>query len=131
MVQLQILNGSQAGTRWVAGRLPFSVGRSPTDHLRIEEAGVWNRHCHLELRDDYRAALVSASGAATTVNGQPADDAVLRNGDIIELGSLRLQFGLSPTTHHSLRVREAFTWIAIALLSLAQVALIYALSMEL
>ena len=131
MFQFQILNGARAGTRWVAARLPFSVGRSSADDLRLEDAGVWEHHCRVELRDDHRAALVAAPEALTTVNGQPAQDIVLRNGDIIELGSLRLQFGLSPTTHRSLRLREVVTWIAIALLSLAQIALIYALSAEL
>ena len=131
MVQLHILNGAKAGVRWVAGRLPFSVGRSSEDHLRLEAAGVWERHCRIELREDHRAALVAVPEALTTLNGQPARDTVLRNGDVIELGSLRLQFGLSPTTHRSLRLREAATWIGIALLSLAQVALIYALSLEL
>lgn len=131
MVQLQILSGARAGTRWIASRLPFFVGRSASDDLRLEDAGVWERHCRVELREDHRAALVAAPDALTAVNGQPARETVLRNGDIIELGSLRLQFGLSPTTPRSLRLREATTWIALALLSLAQVALIYVLSVEL
>ena len=131
MVQLQILNGSKAGTRWVAGRLPFSVGRSPTDNLRLEDAGVWEHHCRIELRQDSRAALVAIPDALTAVDGLPAQDTLLRSGNVIELGSLRLQFGLSPTSHRSLRLRETVTWIGIVLLSLAQVALIYALSVEL
>jgi len=131
VVQLQILNGAKAGTRWVAGHLPFSVGRSAEDTLRLEDAGVWERHCRIELREDHHAALVAALEALTAVNGQPAQDTVLRNGDLIELGSLRLQFGLSPPTHRSLRLREAATWVGLALLSLAQIALIYALSVEL
>jgi len=36
-----------------------------------------------------------------------------------------MQFGLSPTRHRSLRLREVLTWIAFALLCLGQVALIY------
>jgi len=130
VVQFQILNGAQAGTRWVAGRLPFSIGRSSSDSLRLEDAGVWEHHCRIEWRD-HHAALVAAPEALTTVNGQSMQEAILRNGDILELGSLRLQFGLGPTVHRSLRLREAITWIAFAILSLAQIALIYLLSMEL
>lgn len=128
MVQLHILNGSKAGTRWVACRLPFQVGRSYEDDLRFDDAGVWDHHLRIELRNRRHAALISAPDALTTVNGQPTQDALLRNGDIIELGSLRVQFGLSPTTHRSLRLREALTWLGLALLSLGQVALIYALA---
>ena len=131
MVQFQILNGAQAGTRWVAGRLPFTIGRSPADSLRLEDAGVWDGHCRIEWREDHHAAMLSAPDALTTVNGQRVQEAILRNGDILELGSLRLQFGLRPTTHRSLRVREAVTWLAFALLCFAQIALIYLLSMEL
>ena len=120
-----------AGTRWVAGRLPFTIGRSPADSLRLEDAGVWEHHCRIEWREDHHAALVAAPEALTTVNGHPAQEAILRNGDILELGSLRLQFGLGPTSHRSLRLREAVTWIGFGLLCLAQIALIYILSMEL
>jgi hypothetical protein len=102
-----------AGTRWVAGHLPFSVGRSASDTLRLDDAGVWDGHCRFELRDHTRFALVSSPDALTLINGHSAGEALLRNGDIIELGSLRLQFGLSPTLHRSLRFREALTWMAL------------------
>lgn len=127
MFCFDILNGSKAGTRWVACRLPFRVGRSSEDDLQLADPGVWDHHLRVELRDRRHAALVAAPDALTTVNGQPAQDVLLRNGDVIELGSLRLQFGLSPTTHRSLRLREALTWLGLALLSLGQIALIYAL----
>jgi predicted component of type VI protein secretion system len=128
VVQLQILNGTKAGTRWVAGHLPFSVGRSPDDDLRLEDPGVWEHHCHIELRDDSRAALVGSPEALTVINGQRVQEAVLRNGDVLDLGSIRLQFGLSSTRHRSLRLREWLTWFGLALLSLAQIGLIYLLS---
>lgn len=131
MVQLHILNGVMAGTRWVACRLPFSVGRSAQDDLRVADDGVWDGHCRIELRPDRRFTLVATSEALTTVNGQPAVETPLRNGDLLDLGSLRLQFGLSPTRHRGLRFRETLTWTGLALLALAQVALIYALSVEL
>lgn len=128
MIAFHILNGSKAGTQWVACRFPFRIGRSPNDDLQIEDAGVWDHHLRVELREGRHAALIAAPDAMTTVNGQPAQDVILRSGDVIDLGSLRLQFGLSLTTHRSLRLRELITWVALALLSLGQVALIYALS---
>ena len=128
MVQIQILNGTRAGARWVASRLPFSVGRSQEDDLRIEADGVWDRHARVELRDRQRVVLVTSEQAYTTVNGQPTREAILRNGDILLLGSVQLQFSLSPALHRGLRFREALTWIGIALMALAQVALVYLLA---
>lgn len=128
MVQFQFLNGAKAGTRWVACRLPFSLGRSAQDDLRVEADGVWERHARVELRDRRRAVLTSSEQALTVVNGQPIQEAVLRNGDILQIGSVQLQFGLSPAAHRGLRFREALTWIAIALMALAQVALVYVLA---
>ena len=62
------------------------------------------------------------------MNGQPIQEAVLRNGDILQMGSLQLRFSLTPPVHRGLRVREALTWIGIALIALAQVALVYLLT---
>ena len=128
MVQIQFLNGAKAGTRWVACRLPFSVGRSAQDDLRLQADGVWERHARVELRDRRRAVLTSSAQALTSVNGHPIQEAVLRNGDILQIGSVQLQFSLSPVAHRGLRVREALTWIGIALMALAQVALVYLLA---
>ena len=128
MVQLQILNGAKAGTRWVACRLPFSVGRSAQDDLRVEADGVWDRHARIELRDRQRAVLTSSAQALTSVNGQPIQESVLRNGDVLQIGSVHIQFSLSPAAHRGLRFREALTWIGIALMALAQVALVYLLA---
>jgi len=50
---------------------------------------------------------------------------VLRSGDVIEAGSLKLQFWLSETRQAGLRLREGLTWAAIAAISLGQIALIY------
>lgn len=128
MVQLQILNGARAGSQWVASRLPFSVGRSPEDDLRIEADGVWDRHARVELRDRQRVVLIASEQARTSVNGQPIREAILRNGDILQIGSVHLQFGFSPAAHRGLRFREALTWIGIALMALAEVALVYLLA---
>ena len=128
MVQLQILNGPRAGSQWVACRLPFSVGRSAEDDLRLEEDGVWDRHARVELRSRQRAVLIASEQARTSVNGQPIREAILRNGDTLELGSVQLQFSLSPARHRGLRFREALTWIGLALMALAQIAVVYLLA---
>lgn len=125
MVQLDILSGKQAGTQWVARRFPFYLGRSPQAALVLEEPGVWDRHAEFSLRHGEGVMVSAATDASIIVNGQPVRQAVLRNGDLLEAGSVKLRFGLGPTRQHSLHLREAMTWLALAALCLGQVALIY------
>ena len=69
--------------------------------------------------------LQARADAPASINGEPAKEGVLRNGDIIQLGSVKLQFWLSPTRQRGLRAREWFVWFGIALVCVGQVALIY------
>lgn len=125
MIQFKILSGKKAGTAWVARRFPVSVGRSGTAQLRVEEDGVWDQHLQLDL-DPARGFVLSAEpNALAAVNGQPVDQAVLRNGDVIDVGSLKMQFWLSATRQAGLHFREGLTWVGIAVISLGQVGLIY------
>jgi len=65
--------------------------------------------------------------ALTNINGQPVQQAFLRNGDLIEVGSLKIQFWLSATRQRGLRTREFLTWFALAALCVGQIVLIYGL----
>ena len=125
MLQLKIIHGKTAGAEWVARRFPVQVGRAPEADLRLEEEGVWDRHLAIHLRPPDGFVLSVLPGAVASVNGQPVQEAILRNGDWIGLGAVKMQFGLSPTRHRSLRFREILTWVAFALLCLGQIALIY------
>src|SRR5882724_8705028 len=125
MLQLSILSGKTAGTAWVARRFPVRIGRSPAADLRLEENGVWDEHLLLQFAPAVGLVLETAPNALATVNGQPLQRTVLRNGDLIEIGSVKLQFCLSQTRQTGLRLREALTWLAIAAISLGQIALLY------
>jgi hypothetical protein len=59
------------------------------------------------------------------VNDAPVRRAVLRNGDVISLGALKIRFSLGPVRQSSLAPREWLTWLALAALCLGQVALVY------
>jgi hypothetical protein len=127
MVQLKILSGKKAGAVWTARRFPVRIGRAANAELRLEEEGVWERHLVLQLRRADGFVLTTEPDALATVNGEPIQEAVLRNGDSIEAGALRLQFWLSETRQFGLGFRETLTWVGIALVCLVQVALIYCL----
>jgi pSer/pThr/pTyr-binding forkhead associated (FHA) protein len=125
MVQLKVLSGKKAGTTWVARRFPVRIGRSSTADLQLEESGVWDQHLQLDFDLEEGIVLSAQPDALATVNDQPVRQAVLRNGDVIDIGSLRMQFWLSETHQAGLRVREGLTWAGIAAISLGQIGLIH------
>ena len=125
MVQLNVLAGKQAGTSWVARRFPVRIGRHLGSEFHTEEPGVWDRHVVLEFDHRNGFFLNAEPAAITTVNGKTAERVLLHNGDVIDLGGLRLQFWLAETRQRSLGLREVLTWTGIGLVSLGQVAAIY------
>ncbi len=125
MIQLKVLSGKKAGTDWVARRFPVRIGRSAGADLQLEEDGVWDEHLQLTFDRTEGIVLSAQPNALASVNGQPVSQTVLRNGDEIGIGSLRLQFWLSETRQAGLRFREGLTWAGIAAVSLGQVWLIY------
>jgi pSer/pThr/pTyr-binding forkhead associated (FHA) protein len=125
MVQLQILSGRQAGTNSVARRFPFCIGRAASADLCLEEDGIWDQHLELNLITPEGFVLSAQPNALATVNGQRVEQTLLRNGDLIEIGSLKMRFWLSATRQIGLRFREWLTWGALALLSIGQVCLVY------
>ncbi len=125
MVQFRIHNGKQAGTVAVARRFPFRVGRAPAADLCLDDPGVWDQHLEIRLLPDRAIQVVVPPPALASINHQPVTEAILHSGDSIELGSVELRFSLAPTRQRSLRPREIFMWLLLALLCLGQVALIY------
>jgi hypothetical protein len=125
MVQLKVLSGKKAGTAWVARRFPVRIGRSASADLQLEESGVWDQHLKLDFNPAEGIVLSAEPNALAAVNGLAVHQAVLRNGDAIDIGSLKLRFWLTETRQADLRLREGLTWAAIAAISLGQVGLIY------
>jgi len=125
MIQFQILSGKQAGTDMVARRFPFRIGRAASADLCLEADGIWDQHLELNLIKPDGFVLNAQPNALATVNGQRVEQTRLRNGDLIEIGSLKMRFWLSATRQIGLGVREWFTWGALALLSIGQVCLVY------
>lgn len=126
MVQLQILSGSRRGTDFLGSRFPVRVGRAADSDFAIEEPGVWPRHFEI-LWEPEGLLVVSQPDALLSVNGVPVNRAILRNGDVIAVGALKIRFGFSAVRQSSLTLRERLTWVGLAGLCAAQVALIWSL----
>jgi len=125
MVQINILSGKKAGAQLAARRFPFRIGRAAGNELQLDDDGVWDQHLTMGFNRQQGFALAIAPNALATVNGEPVQAAVLRNGDIIVLGSARLQFWLAAARQNSLRLREAFVWFLLVAVTAVQFALIY------
>ena len=125
IVQLKVLSGNKAGTLWLARRFPVHIGRSAAADLQLEEGGVWDQHLKLDFGAGEGFILSTQPDALASVNGQAVQRALLRNGDVIELGSIKMQFWLGEVRQGGLRFRVGLTWAGIAIVTLAQVGLIY------
>jgi predicted component of type VI protein secretion system len=124
MIQLDVLSGKKAASRTVVRRFPFRVGRAAGNDLQLDDGGVWDQHLALEFQSG-GFNLAVAPNALVAVNGGPFQNKILRNGDIITIGSAKLQFWLAAVRQRSLRFREFFVWALIAVVTAAQFVLIY------
>ena len=125
MIQLNILSGKKAGTQTVARRFPFRIGRMAGNELQLEDDGVWDQHLTLEFQPQSGFNLATAPNALTTVNAAPVQKAVLRNGDTLTVGSVKIQFWLAAARQRSLLLRESFVWVLLVLVTVFQFVLLY------
>lgn len=125
MIQLNILNGKKAGQEIVARLFPFQIGRATAAHLKLDEDGVWEKHLEIILQSGEGFLLQAHPQALVTVNGEAVRQATLRNGDLIEAGSVQLRFWLSPVRQRSLLVQESLTWFALTALFFVELGLLY------
>ena len=127
MIQLQVLSGKQAGSDILVCHFPFVIGRAADANARFSDAGVWDRHCEIRFRHDEGFQFAAQPDAALLVNGERMKTGVLRNGDLLELGSVQLRFWLARSRQKGLRLREGLTWAALFVLFVAQAAIIWSL----
>ncbi len=84
--------GPDASERWavVDGR-PLDIGRGPENGLILVDALVSRHHARLTRRGDHLVIADAGSTNGTRVNGLVVREAVLDMGDVIDVGSHRLE----------------------------------------
>ncbi len=127
MIELHILAGKKAGSQSVVRRFPFCIGRAHGSDLQLNDDGTWDQHLTLEFQRRDGFTLAAAPNALVMVNNQPVQTTLLHNGDIITLGSVKLQFWLAAARQRGLRSRERFVWALLIAVVLSQFVLIYQL----
>ncbi|HEX3889894.1 MAG TPA: FHA domain-containing protein [Verrucomicrobiae bacterium] len=125
MIQLDILSGKKAGAQSAARHFPFRIGRTAQNDLQLEDDGVWDQHLSLEFQKQEGFKLTTSANALATVNGEPVQNKILRNGDTIGVGSAKLQFWLAAAQQRGLHFSENFIWALLIFITLGQFILIY------
>lgn len=110
MVELSVLSGPDRGRVLTVGTLPAVVGRAGSGVTHLSGPGVWDRHFELRESVDGRVVLRVLGEARVCVGAEAVSEHVLRNGDEMEVGSLRMRFGLSRPGSRSLVGREVGFW---------------------
>lgn len=125
MIQLKILTGKMAGATWTARHFPVRIGRSAQSDLQIEENGVWDEHFQIRLESKKGFVLEARPDALVSVNGPLVQQALLRNGDLIEIGSWKTRFWLAEAVQRRLYFWETIVWMIVCAVAVGQMALIY------
>ena len=88
-----------------------------------------DRHLELYLDAQNGLSLKVQETAHASINGEPFKSAIMRNGDIVELGAVKLRFWLAKARRRNLVWREWMVWAIVTGVALGQVALIYWLTL--
>lgn len=122
--RLLALNGRLKGTLWTLGRSEVRVGKDPAAELSIPQRSLADFHAKLlqTAGNDWRVQELARSGVR--VNGVDYADSPLRDGDVLELGALRLRFvgPGAPTPRLPGRPRSRLPLVAVGLLALVVLA---------
>ena len=128
LAQLTTLSGSRKQHNLESEHFPVLVGRDAKCGVRLTAKGVWKRHVIIDLGNEGGFVLRPEKNASTLINNEPLKSPRrLRNGDIITVGSVKLQFWLGRPRQRSMEGRELIFWVLLEAMLLAQVWLIWKL----
>jgi pSer/pThr/pTyr-binding forkhead associated (FHA) protein len=84
----------------------IKVGRLASSHLRLEDASLARMHAVIEVGVDGNVRLIDlGSSTGTRLNGELVDhNQAMRDGDVIEMGSYRLEAAIADARSISERV---------------------------
>jgi DNA-binding winged helix-turn-helix (wHTH) protein len=84
------------------------IGRDPRSQIWLDDESVSRRHARISVEQDVASIEDLDSTNGTLLNREPLDSvAVLRDGDVVDVGSLQLTFrALSDTTARTKRLRR-------------------------
>jgi len=119
MIELRLLNQRGTGRSFRVEAAPVRLGRRPGLDVVVAEPGVWDFHAKIEQNSAGWLIVMPQGQAIISVNDLPALQHRLRQGDVLTLGSARLQFSVGSAPLKPLRFREWSVWTMIVAVVLA------------
>ena len=89
---LVVKRGPNAGSRFLLDQPVTSAGRHPNSDIFLDDVTVSRRHAEFRWHNDELRIVDVGSLNGTYVNREPAQTALLVNGDQIQIGKFRLLF---------------------------------------
>jgi pSer/pThr/pTyr-binding forkhead associated (FHA) protein len=93
---LVVKRGPNAGSRFLLDRDTTSAGRHPDSDIFLDDVTVSRRHAEFRREGGEFVVIDVGSLNGTYVNREPVDQAVLANGDEVQIGKFRLVFLNGP-----------------------------------
>jgi pSer/pThr/pTyr-binding forkhead associated (FHA) protein len=90
--RLVVLSTVFAGTAYPLRAAEAVLGRTDDNDIVVEHRSISRNHCKLVREGDRVRILDLKSANGILVNGEEVEQAVLRSGDIVELGKVRVRF---------------------------------------
>jgi len=96
---LVVKRGPNAGSRFLLDQPVTSAGRHPGSDIFLDDVTVSRRHAEFRWENGDVRIIDVGSLNGTYVNREPAQSAVLVNGDEVQIGKFRLTFLTTPKNH--------------------------------
>lgn len=93
---LVVKRGPNAGSRFLLDQDTTSAGRHPDSDIFLDDVTVSRRHAEFRREGGEFVVIDVGSLNGTYVNREPVDQAVLTNGDEVQIGKFRLVFLTGP-----------------------------------
>lgn len=93
--RLVIISSELKGTEFACVRTELRIGRTDENDIPIDHRSLSRTHAKIMREDDGQWRILDMQSAnGLTVNGETYSDVVLKSGDVIELGHVKLRFVL-------------------------------------
>src|SRR5690348_17822611 len=97
---LVVKRGPNAGSRFLLDQPVTSAGRHPGSDIFLDDVTVSRRHAEFRWENGGVRIIDVGSLNGTYVNREPAQSAVLVNGDEVQIGKFRLVLFITPENHN-------------------------------
>ncbi|NOZ87333.1 MAG: FHA domain-containing protein [Deltaproteobacteria bacterium] len=92
VARLLVLNGNERGTEYPLTADAIPLGRAGTNAIILDHASLSPEHAQIIKEGGAYVLQDLASRTGTKVNGKEIEEVALRDGDVIQLGAIRMRF---------------------------------------